>query len=289
MKYSEEIFVFKSHIDSAMKDQIPWNILVNLMNELCSTFKKSKEVNHVLLDELKTFKLGSLEVPNEVTEADVKVEVQNMDEDLDNTKDEDPSLQNMKEELCNEENILKEENFDIDDNDFDNDVDEEESDKSSIKKTKSNFTSPKEQCHYCKKMISSINIKTHIRNLHEERQKLPCEKCGKIFGNSVLLKKHLGRCGNNDKPYQCDQCEKRFKQEGSLKEHVKIVHEGIKDAFSCDQCGKTFGRYASLDQHIKGVHEKKKDFKCHLCPGAFLIKQMLEKHIRAVHENVREF
>ena len=70
MKYSEEIFVFKSHIDSAMKDQIPWNILVNLMNELCSTFKKSKEVNHVLLDELKTFKPGGQEVPNEVKEAD---------------------------------------------------------------------------------------------------------------------------------------------------------------------------------------------------------------------------
>ena len=51
MKYGADIIVFRSHIDSAMKDRIPWNILVDLMEQLCTDFKKSKELNHVLLDE----------------------------------------------------------------------------------------------------------------------------------------------------------------------------------------------------------------------------------------------
>ena len=57
MKYGADIIVFRSHIDSAMKDRIPWNILVDLMEQLCTDFKKSKELNHVLLDELKSFKV----------------------------------------------------------------------------------------------------------------------------------------------------------------------------------------------------------------------------------------
>ena len=56
MKYEANVIVFRSHIDSAMKDRIPWNILVDLMDQLCSDFKKSKEVNYLLLDELKLYK-----------------------------------------------------------------------------------------------------------------------------------------------------------------------------------------------------------------------------------------
>ena len=56
MKYEADVIVFRSNIDSAMKDRIPWNILVDLMDQLCSDFKKSKEVNYLLLDELKLYK-----------------------------------------------------------------------------------------------------------------------------------------------------------------------------------------------------------------------------------------
>ena len=68
MKYSDEVFVFRSHVDSAMKDQLPWDVLVDLMDKLCSTFEKSKEVNHALLDELKIFKQGEKDTTYEVFE-----------------------------------------------------------------------------------------------------------------------------------------------------------------------------------------------------------------------------
>ena len=56
MTCDSELVTFKSRINSAMGNQIPWDILVTLMKEVCSTFEKSLAVNDVLLDELKTFK-----------------------------------------------------------------------------------------------------------------------------------------------------------------------------------------------------------------------------------------
>ena len=58
MKYSTEVIMFKSHIKSALNDKLAWDVLVSLMNDLCSTLNKSKAVNHLLLDELKTHKIS---------------------------------------------------------------------------------------------------------------------------------------------------------------------------------------------------------------------------------------
>ena len=55
MTCDSELVIFKSNINSAMGNQIPWDVLVTLMKEICSTFEKSLAVNDVLLDELKTF------------------------------------------------------------------------------------------------------------------------------------------------------------------------------------------------------------------------------------------
>ena len=75
MKPDEELLVFKSHIESAFEDRIPWDILVSLMDQVCSTLEISKAVNHVLLDELKLFKLyKQAESKDYIAEVEVKLE-----------------------------------------------------------------------------------------------------------------------------------------------------------------------------------------------------------------------
>ena len=75
MKPDEELLVFKSHIESAFEDRIPWNILVSLTDQVCSTLEISKAVNHVLLDELKLFKLyKQAESKDYIAEVEVKLE-----------------------------------------------------------------------------------------------------------------------------------------------------------------------------------------------------------------------
>ena len=56
MMYSEEAITFRTHVNSAMSDQIPWEMLLTLVESVCLTLEKSKEVNYLLLDELKTCK-----------------------------------------------------------------------------------------------------------------------------------------------------------------------------------------------------------------------------------------
>ena len=75
MKPDEELLVFKSHIESAFEDRIPWDVLVSLMDQVCSTLEISKAVNHVLLEELKLFKIyKQAESKDYIAEVEVKLE-----------------------------------------------------------------------------------------------------------------------------------------------------------------------------------------------------------------------
>ena len=82
MMFCQEVLDFKSEIGSAMQDLIPWDVLVTLMNDLCSSLEISKEVNIVLLNELKSYKRvknGVLETEDTISKFDdneVKIELE---------------------------------------------------------------------------------------------------------------------------------------------------------------------------------------------------------------------
>ena len=57
MKYSANVIAFKSRVKSAMNDDLAWDMLELMSDNLCINVKVSKEVVHVLLQELKVYKL----------------------------------------------------------------------------------------------------------------------------------------------------------------------------------------------------------------------------------------
>ena len=59
MKYSANVIAFKSRVKSAMKDDLAWDMLELMSDNLCINVKISKEVVHVLLQELKIYKLSN--------------------------------------------------------------------------------------------------------------------------------------------------------------------------------------------------------------------------------------
>ena len=297
MKYSTEIITFKSYLDSAFKDAIPWTELAELMNNLCNTLEKSKEANILLLDELKLYK--DLYPYNEDS-TDFKDE-----EDVDplcKVKVELPEESNLEKNELNhetqesfEEYDLKQDEMFVDNSEYfsedDNEEFESENNKSKKKlKPSQPKTYPKVKCSHCDKLISSKNLSQHIKEQHKTFEEFPCDKCEKVFKIKQLLQRHQKRM-HEETPtrLQCDQCDKTFKYGNSLRDHVKIEHEGIKDSFSCEECGKTFSRYMSLKLHIKGIHQKERNFKCDKCPSTFLLKQSLERHFRTVHEGAEDF
>ena len=57
MKYSSNIIAFKSHVKSAMNDEIAWNMVDLMLDNLCTNFEISKQVIQMLLEELKSYKI----------------------------------------------------------------------------------------------------------------------------------------------------------------------------------------------------------------------------------------
>ena len=72
--------MFKSHMKSAMNDELAWEALVSLMNDLCSTLDKSKAINHVLLEELKIHKISDSILVKHESDSELKLSADNTNE-----------------------------------------------------------------------------------------------------------------------------------------------------------------------------------------------------------------
>ena len=81
MKYSANVIAFQSRVKSAMRDDLAWDMLELMSDNLCINVKVSKEVVHVLLQELKIYKLTNPCYLDSKAETgsesiDIKIEVQ---------------------------------------------------------------------------------------------------------------------------------------------------------------------------------------------------------------------
>ena len=64
MKPENFPFNFKYFIDFALNDQISWNVLEIVLDDHSKTLSKSRELNKILLQQLKSFHKGSKPVQN---------------------------------------------------------------------------------------------------------------------------------------------------------------------------------------------------------------------------------
>ena len=169
----------------------------------------------------------------------------------------------------------------------------------------------KKQCPKCDKKLSSLNLKSHIKRVHERIFPFLCNTCGyKATGNAELknhvavvhegkrhicsicgvgvtsptyLKKHIEAVHEGIKRYMCEFCEYRCYEASDIKNHVQKVHDKIK-THQCDICQKLFGTTAELNQHISAVHEGLKPHQCSQCDRKFSARGGLDSHIKTVHE-----
>merc|ERR1711981_500053 len=98
-----------------------------------------------------------------------------------------------------------------------------------------------------------VDLKRHVKTIHEEIKSHRCQICGVKFGQSGHLKVHVKTVHEGIKDYQCQMCDHKFSRSGHLKDHVKVVHEGIKN-HQCQICDQKFGQSGYLKRHVKRVH-----------------------------------
>ena len=155
MKYSTEVIIFKSHVKSALNDKLAWDVLVLLMNDLCSTLDKSKAVNHLLLDELKTQKISDSIFVKQEPNVELK---DSPKKESSVSKEADRLSVQIKTEIVEDDYEDAEDYFEDE---------EENANYSTDEDMEEDVT--EHECDFCGKSFKSdLNLKRHVRKVHEK-------------------------------------------------------------------------------------------------------------------------
>ena len=89
------------------------------------------------------------------------------------------------------------------------------------------------KCPHCEAILAKVNLKRHIRTVHDKQ-----------------------------KDHKCDLCGKEYFAKKRLNEHIKRDHDKIRDE-KCNQCGKFFYTKELLKSHVRNIHSKDQNQKVH--------------------------
>jgi len=136
----------------------------------------------------------------------------------------------------------------------------------------------KNQCPQCGKSFNtSSHLGQHIKGVHGPKEK--CVFCKKML-SSVKLKLHVREAHMGD-TRECPACKKQIRS-SLFSRHMQKVHSGIKK--KCPRCLKMIS-FARLTEHIKEVHDNVRR-NCPFCPKRLRPKN-LSRHVNEVHKGLQ--
>lgn len=91
--------------------------------------------------------------------------------------------------------------------------------------------------------FSSVYYPENSRQIQHQRQRYPCNVCGKSYLRKAHLKRHMTcECIGVEPKFWCEYCSSRYKRKEDLKRHILIVHkidlrkhQNIQDKYSFDE------------------------------------------------------
>ena len=289
---------FKYFIKLALFKKLPWETLNNLLEGLTHTLAKSKELNQILLHELKTseFKyqdhlsrcihqsevLKTDKISNDEKDADCS----NFDEDADmEFIDQDDDIS----EHSDNKMDVKTYNFEYDfisSNGIETKQSiiktsinprEKESGDTIEEKLKNQFaTEPtdefEDEVNEDKIHASSLENTISAQN---EKKSFQCKICHKSYERKKGLKDHQILHSVNN-PFKCRICSKMFRANSELKRHERI-HTSDRP-FECETCKKRFNDLGTLNRHSR-IHSGEKPYECKTCTKKFNDLGSLNRHL----------
>lgn len=146
------------------------------------------------------------------------------------------------------------------------------------------------KCGTCKRFYKTKEqLEKHKVQMHS-KDDFGCNVCGKLFGVKFRLARHMVS-HMKEKAFSCSICDKKFKTEITLRSHVRVVHEGDKKKvyrnYKCNLCPKAYISLALLEDH-QFAHTGVKQHICHVCSASYASEASLFKHIKEIHEGLKK-
>ena len=128
-----------------------------------------------------------------------------------------------------------------------------------------------------------LDLKNHIKKIHDQITKHQCHHCGKHFLSSSKLNVHL-RKAHNEMAFiwKCQYCQKELNNASMLKDHINAKHEQS-ERHQCDKCTYSTWYKYNLSNHIKVVHLNIRTVTCDYCEDRFVSRRDRNKHMASKH------
>ena len=295
---------FAAFINSALNDQLSWEVLGVFLDNLTPTLSKSKDLNKILLQQLKqlNIQLKSKVVEEEDPFAQIWVNDENVT--INDTFDKETDSKTMLQKTLKKELFFDE--MDRDENEVDYDLANEYFEEFQPLDQAPGSNVAKKGNHDPMKMV----IKPDIDALKMSEVKpnsdgqFVCKTCGKIYKFKKSFMGHLKAHKISDQMeqlianqanrnvFECLICLKSFDIRRAMEFHSK-VHDPSQKCFKCTLCGKLLRVNRLLDHdeahknYVENEDVKKKPFKCPDCPKRFSCYANRLQH-RKIHDPNRE-
>ena len=214
---------FSYFIKLALQSEISWNELEDILDNLTSTFEKSKQLNKVFLNELKSLQTSKLSVDSEKEPVSNQEEAEAFDENMDAKAHFKSSASGNEFSECDEETSDFDKTCELCTRRFlnivayRNHVTEHEMDSHVEKSENEMFDNGSEDLKDFENELSDFKVSESI-------QRIPfnCEVCDMTFRQASHLQSHHKNFHSEDKPFECDICKRRFADSSAISRHKKI-------------------------------------------------------------------
>ena len=309
---------FEYFINFALDDQISWEVLEIFLNDHSITLQRSKELNKILLEQLKQLhRRLKYKEENEL----------NVNDDQDYESVTDISEDNIKSSERLQESLESLEDS-IDTEDDHNEIDTESQMDEAFGLTQNESLETEErdinrgiQCELCEAEFSlKKGYQKHLKTVHGIRdlaialEKQPnqkifqCQHCDKMFMTSKALKTHQKSSHFTGKRSYCLKCPKSYTSLQKLRSHemnhtsfmdsvlnqmkpnVEQIDSESKNPYKCKKCPKRFISYNTRANHNQIAHQNHDEswyYKCKLCAKRFTTKKGLEYHTNTACKSLK--
>ena len=309
---------FEYFINFALDDQISWEVLEIFLNDHSITLQRSKELNKILLEQLK--QLHRRLKYKEENELNVN-DAQDYESVTDISEDNIKSSERLQESLESLEDSIDTED-DHNEIDTESQMDEafgltqNESFENEVRDINRGI-----QCELCEAEFSlRKGYQKHLKTVHgirdlaialekEPNQKIfQCQHCDKMFMTSKALKTHQKSSHFTGKRSYCLKCPKSYTSLQKLRSHemnhtsfmdsvlnqmkpnVEQIDSESKNPYKCKKCPKRFISYNTRANHNQIAHQNHDEswyYKCKLCAKRFTTKKGLEYHTNTACKSLK--